>query len=120
MPKQKCIHGISPKRACKECSSKYFHENYLKRREQHKIVSKAIQLSKHIPLGSKCEECGSTKQLEHHHEDYSKPLEVRTLCKSCQHKKKNYSQFKRQKQPIKPKLRESFIRAYRTVIRKLI
>ncbi len=27
-----------------------------------------------------CEVCGSTKGVEKHHEDYSKPLEVRWLC----------------------------------------
>jgi hypothetical protein len=30
-----------------------------------------------------CETCGSVKFLERHHPDYSKPLEVITLCKSC-------------------------------------
>lgn len=39
-----------------------------------------------IPLKDKCENCGSTEKLERHHPDYSKPLEVQTLCINC-HKK---------------------------------
>lgn len=44
--------------------------------------------AQYIPLGEKCEECGTTQNLEHHHPDYSKPLEVVTLCRKC-HNKKN-------------------------------
>ena len=30
-----------------------------------------------------CENCGATDKTEAHHDDYSKPLEIRWLCKSC-------------------------------------
>ena len=43
----------------------------------------ARRLAQRIPLGDKCEECGATINLERHHEDYSRPLEVHTLCRSC-------------------------------------
>jgi hypothetical protein len=34
-----------------------------------------------------CEECGTEKKTEAHHEDYYKPMEVVWLCKSCHVKK---------------------------------
>lgn len=30
-----------------------------------------------------CQKCGSTHYVQGHHEDYSKPLEVQWLCRSC-------------------------------------
>lgn len=37
----------------------------------------------YIPLGNKCEKCGSIENLERHHPDYGKPLEIMTLCRKC-------------------------------------
>ena len=34
-------------------------------------------------LKKKCEMCGSHSNLQMHHSDYSKPLEVDTLCRGC-------------------------------------
>jgi hypothetical protein len=48
----------------------------------------------HIPLKEVCEECGNKEQLERHHPDYSKPLEIITLCRKC-HQKKHSSTGKR-------------------------
>lgn len=46
---------------------------------------------KEISLKEKCELCGSTYNLERHHKDYNKPLEVITLCINCHVKtRKNY------------------------------
>lgn len=30
-----------------------------------------------------CERCGTTDRVEKHHEDYSKPLQVRWMCRLC-------------------------------------
>jgi hypothetical protein len=43
------------------------------------IVSKAIDRGRLIP--EPCEVCGSEDQIEGHHDDYNKPLDVRWLCK---------------------------------------
>ena len=47
---------------------------------------KANIQARNIPLANHCENCGATEKLVKHHPDYSKPLEVVTLCRIC-HKK---------------------------------
>ena len=47
-----------------------------------KLVRVAI-LRGELSVPEKCEKCGGTSRLEAHHDDYSKPLAVRWLCKSC-------------------------------------
>jgi hypothetical protein len=34
-------------------------------------------------LKDKCEKCGATENLVRHHDDYTKPLTVTTLCRKC-------------------------------------
>ena len=43
---------------------------------------------KNVPLGEKCAVCGSTEKLHRHHHDYTKPLEIVTLCEICHLSKK--------------------------------
>jgi 1,4-alpha-glucan branching enzyme len=38
---------------------------------------------RYVTLGSNCSKCGTTENLEGHHEDYSILLAVTTLCKQC-------------------------------------
>ena len=45
------------------------------------MVQKAIE--KGILVRRDCETCGSPDSVEAHHDDYSKPLNVRWLCKKC-------------------------------------
>ncbi|MBA7647020.1 hypothetical protein ES703_54789 [subsurface metagenome] len=63
-------------------------------RKNHPEKVRARQMARrHIPLGSKCEKCGSTKNLmRHHHRGYENPLDVITLCKPCDRKEHRNTQ----------------------------
>lgn len=47
----------------------------------YEIVHKAIERGDLGPLP--CENCDSIENLEAHHDDYSKPLDIRWLCIKC-------------------------------------
>ena len=47
-----------------------------------KLVRAAV-LRGELSVPDQCDKCGRTSRLEAHHADYSKPLVVRWLCKSC-------------------------------------
>ena len=83
----------------------YHKENYEKRRETEsykeshrkrnkkycekypeKIKAKELAGRTPFPEGILCQECRENIAIERHHPDYSKPLYVRFVCKSC-HKK---------------------------------
>jgi hypothetical protein len=54
----------------------YQKENRTKRRAEQ-------QARRKTGLQPKCFFCGSTENLERHHPDYNKPLEVLTVCHRC-------------------------------------
>lgn len=57
--------------------------------------------SRFIPLKDKtCEECGSTDNLQRHHTDYSKPLEIVILCPKCHNKSDKQLGFVRGKNRV--------------------
>ena len=52
------------------------------RRKAHNFVSAALAAGRlHKPSG--CEQCGAIGGLDGHHADYSAPLTVQWLCRSC-------------------------------------
>jgi hypothetical protein len=63
-----------------ESKNKWRGDNLQKFRAQHIA-------SRRVPLASNCTDCRSVENLERHHTDYSKPLEVVTLCKVCHEKR---------------------------------
>jgi len=71
-------HG---KRSAEGCHNRWRMSNPEKIRAQ-RTFAYYIRKGK-IKKGTHCSECYSTKYVEAHHEDYSKPLEVVWLCKSC-------------------------------------
>ena len=96
---------------CKECTKKDVHENYFERREQYAayekerfqrparkaaavayardrdpIIKKAHGRTSYALRTGKlirepCEVCGTTTRIEAHHDDYTKPLALRWLCR---------------------------------------
>lgn len=54
-----------------------FKEKYPQKRAAHQAVQTALRSNK-LMKGA-CEVCGSTK-VHAHHDDYSKPLQIRWLC----------------------------------------
>lgn len=54
---------------------------YPKRVYARKRVNEAIKAG--TLLREPCRECGTTQDIQGHHEDYSKPLDVIWLCRSC-------------------------------------
>lgn len=59
--------------------------NQIVRKQSHNArvkLSQAVKAGKVIKPGI-CERCESTRKLEGHHPDYSRPLEVQWLCSPC-------------------------------------
>lgn len=51
----------------------------------HQILGNAVARGK-FKKQSVCEFCGATTNIDGHHQDYSRPLEVIWLCRSCHQK----------------------------------
>ena len=65
----------------KEYNKDYYHRNPEKQKARQKL-NYAVKSGKvHKPLY--CSSCDRDKHLEAHHTDYSKPLEVTWLCRTC-------------------------------------
>lgn len=66
-----------------ESHRKEYAERVKKWRERNPHIVRAERLAHNIPLDSCCKKCGSIEKLVRHHSDYSKPLEIVTLCEDC-------------------------------------
>jgi len=64
---------------------KEYFEKQRQRIKENPLPHRAHALVQYhkIPFGPQCESCGATVNLERHHPDYNKPLDVQTLCSSC-------------------------------------
>jgi transposase-like protein len=72
-------------RLAKQKAMTTYKQRYPLKLAAHIITRNYIRDGKLIQASS-CSVCGSTHNIEGHHDDYTKPLEVRWLCVSC-HKK---------------------------------
>lgn len=70
-------HGKSVKRRL----TKKYREEHPEKYAAHNAVAVAVRSS--VLMKSPCEACGSEVRVEAHHDDYSKPLDVRWLCHMC-------------------------------------
>lgn len=52
-------------------------------KKRHPERVKARLRNRYLRLKDKCELCGSTEGLEHHHPNYSNPDNTVTLCRKC-------------------------------------
>jgi hypothetical protein len=59
-----------------------YRKHYPMKYAAHVIVTKAIKTGTLIKQNN-CSECNSTYKIEGHHDDYTKPLDVRWLCELC-------------------------------------
>ena len=70
--------------------AEYYKDYLVKNRVKHKarsLLSRRVQQGKIEKLP--CEVCGTQEKIDGHHDDYSKPLEVRWLCKKHHYKVHN-------------------------------
>lgn len=103
------LQYIKRKEADSEAVNKYHREqmrkwrvgNKQKRNQKHAyanmVLNRAIKRGQ-IKKPKNCSECGSTRLIQGHHHDYSKPYDVKWLCQAChgkQHRKYDYDGLKK-------------------------
>ena len=57
-----------------------YHKTHRKEVRTHKDVYAAVQAG--LLIRKPCDVCGATENVQAHHDDYDKPLDVRWLCMS--------------------------------------
>lgn len=69
-------------KAAKKRAMDSYRKRYPMKYAAHVVTRNAIRDGKLKPA-ELCSTCGSTEKIEGHHDDYTKPLEVRWLCEKC-------------------------------------
>lgn len=73
------------RRVCRPCVATRFQDNG--GRAAHRAVRMAVSRGELAPAKNLlCTDCGK-RAREYDHRDYSKPLEVTPVCRSCNHKR---------------------------------
>jgi len=62
--------------------NKAYRDRYPLKYAAHTFISNAVKYGL-IRRECKCSECESEYKVEAHHDDYSKPMEIRWLCELC-------------------------------------
>lgn len=69
-------------RVARRLATQRFDEKHPNKRRAYWTVKNAIR-SGRLTRPSDCSCCGASTKTDAHHDDYSKPLEVRWLCRQC-------------------------------------
>ncbi len=70
----------------REQNKKYFRKKDKERYKKFPERLFARNKARVVLKKKNCKKCNATKNLEKHHPDYSKPLFIITICKSCHNK----------------------------------
>lgn len=57
-------------------------EKYPEKYKARNLLNSAVRDGRVIKPGA-CESCGAKEHIHGHHDDYSKPLDVKWLCAAC-------------------------------------
>lgn len=80
-----------PQRYCSSCHAAYMRAHRPKHREMSSEARRRANARAYARVYEQrgklkrepCEVCGATEQVQKHHDDYGKPLQVRWLCFTC-------------------------------------